>query len=130
MAEVAIFTCSICCEPSGEICVFCTKDACINHRCDRCKRCSDCCECEIPLSAAAPEVVVVEPPREPETQPLAESMQAPTPMEPPVEPEMEPLLESEEPLAATPQPDPGLESDHEPEPGSDLQPPHPEHPIF
>ncbi len=50
--ETAIFTCSICGEPSAEICVYCTKDACANHRCDRCKRCSDCCECEMPLSAA------------------------------------------------------------------------------
>ncbi len=52
MAGTAIFTCSICGEPSTEICTFCTKDACGNHRCDRCKRCSDCCECEVPLSEA------------------------------------------------------------------------------
>ena len=52
MTEATIFTCSICGEPSSEICVCCTKDACGNHRCDRCKRCSDCCECEVPLSAA------------------------------------------------------------------------------
>jgi hypothetical protein len=51
-AETAIFTCSICGEPSKEICVCCTKDACENHRCLRCKRCSDCCECEAPLSAS------------------------------------------------------------------------------
>lgn len=49
--EAAIFRCSICGEPSSEICIFCTKDACGNHRCERCKRCSDCCECEVPLSA-------------------------------------------------------------------------------
>lgn len=49
--ETAVFTCSICGEPSRDICVSCTKDACANHRCVRCKRCSDCCECEIPLSA-------------------------------------------------------------------------------
>jgi hypothetical protein len=49
--EAAIFRCSICGEPSTEICVYCTKDACGNHRCHRCKRCSDCCECEVPLSA-------------------------------------------------------------------------------
>jgi hypothetical protein len=57
----AILTCSICGEPSKDICVYCTKDACSNHRCDRCKRCSDCCECDVPLSAAEapiqPEVV-------------------------------------------------------------------------
>ena len=51
-AEAAVFTCSICGEPSRDICVYCTKDACANHRCERCKRCSDCCECEVPLSAA------------------------------------------------------------------------------
>lgn len=70
MAEAAIFTCSICGERSNEICVYCTKDACGNHRCERCKRCSDCCECEIPLSAAeAPAHSEVEPPAEPEMQP-------------------------------------------------------------
>src|ERR1700675_733559 len=61
MAPAAIFTCSICGEPSSEICVSCTKDACGNHRCERCKRCSDCCECEVPLSAeepAAPELAI------------------------------------------------------------------------
>jgi len=51
--ETAVFTCSICGEPSKDICVFCTKDACANHRCERCRRCSDCCECEVPLSAVA-----------------------------------------------------------------------------
>jgi hypothetical protein len=51
IAETAVFTCSICGEPSSDICVYCTKDACGNHRCDRCKRCSDCCECDVPLSA-------------------------------------------------------------------------------
>ena len=56
MAEAAIFTCSICGERSSEICVYCTKDACGNHRCERCKRCSDCCECDIPLSAAEADV--------------------------------------------------------------------------
>jgi hypothetical protein len=50
-AGTAILTCSICSEPSTDICVYCTKDACANHRCDRCKRCSDCCECDVPLSA-------------------------------------------------------------------------------
>lgn len=49
--EAAIFRCSICGEPSTDICVYCTKDACGNHRCERCKRCSDCCECDLPLSA-------------------------------------------------------------------------------
>jgi hypothetical protein len=65
IAEPAIFTCSICGEPSTDICAYCTKDACANHRCTRCKRCSDCCECEVPLSAAEapaePEAVVEAP---------------------------------------------------------------------
>ncbi len=51
-AGIATLLCSICGEPSHDICVYCTKDACTNHRCDRCKRCSDCCECDVPLSAA------------------------------------------------------------------------------
>ena len=72
IAEPAIFTCSICGEPSSDICAYCTKDACANHRCTRCKRCSDCCECEVPLSAeevpAEPEAVaeVPTPPTIPE----------------------------------------------------------------
>jgi hypothetical protein len=59
-AGIATLVCSICSEPSHDICVYCTKDACSNHRCDRCKRCSDCCECDVPLSAA--EAAPVEPP--------------------------------------------------------------------
>ena len=43
------FNCSICSEPSHDICVYCTKDVCRLHRCQRCLRCSDCCECESPL---------------------------------------------------------------------------------
>ncbi len=39
------FRCSICREPSGEICVWCTKDACALHLCESCHRCSDCCLC-------------------------------------------------------------------------------------
>jgi hypothetical protein len=51
IVNAAVFTCSICGEASVNICSYCTKDACPNHRCERCKRCSDCCECEYPLSA-------------------------------------------------------------------------------
>jgi hypothetical protein len=51
IVNAAIFTCSICGEASANICAYCTKDACSNHRCERCKRCSDCCECDSPLSA-------------------------------------------------------------------------------
>ena len=54
MTEVRTYTCSICGEPSTEICVYCTKDACPNHLCLKCLRCSDCCECEVPLESAAP----------------------------------------------------------------------------
>ena len=39
--------CSICSEPSRDICVNCTKDACENHLCPRCRCCSDCCTCEV-----------------------------------------------------------------------------------
>ena len=54
IVNAAVFTCSICGEASTNICAYCTKDACANHRCERCKRCSDCCECEYPLSAEEP----------------------------------------------------------------------------
>jgi len=47
--EVATFTCSICGETSHHICVYCTKDTCGNHLCERCRRCSDCCQCEVSL---------------------------------------------------------------------------------
>jgi hypothetical protein len=47
------FVCNICGEPSQTICVYCTKDACGNHLCERCHRCSDCCECEVRLEEAA-----------------------------------------------------------------------------
>ena len=78
-AVVATFTCSICGEPSHEICVFCTKDACKNHRCERCKRCSDCCECEVPLS-----LVEAEPEQEIQAaEPVSETAPAtPQPVDP------------------------------------------------
>jgi hypothetical protein len=70
MVNTAVFTCSICGEASHEICAYCTKDACSNHRCARCKRCSDCCECEVPLSAEdAPVAEIVVPEVVPETVP-------------------------------------------------------------
>ncbi len=50
LMEATTFTCSICGEGSREICVFCTKDTCTNHLCERCHRCSDCCECDMPLT--------------------------------------------------------------------------------
>ncbi len=39
--------CHICKESSERICVYCTKDACDNHICDKCRRCSDCCACDL-----------------------------------------------------------------------------------
>jgi hypothetical protein len=76
------YACSICVEPSHDICVYCTKDVCRLHRCQRCLRCSDCCECESPLCLdeepapqpveaaiemeAAPEPSGVEQPTEPD----------------------------------------------------------------
>jgi hypothetical protein len=80
IAEPAIFTCSICGEPSSDICAYCTKDACSNHRCTRCKRCSDCCECEVPLSAAeipAEPEAVAEAPANPPSIPEATDPDAP-----------------------------------------------------
>jgi len=104
MAEAAILTCSICGEPSSEICVFCTKDACGNHRCDRCKRCSDCCECEVPLSTseahAAPEQITPE------------------------------LHQPPEPPAEIPQAEAQSESQPEAEQSEDIPPPHYDNPIF
>jgi hypothetical protein len=52
--EAFIFQCSICGDTSTKLCVYCTKDACNNHLCDRCHRCSDCCLCDLP--ANAPEI--------------------------------------------------------------------------
>jgi hypothetical protein len=87
------FTCSICGEASVSICVYCTKDACPNHLCERCGRCSDCCECDIRLDehpehepAPAEVAVVVEPlaaalpvgaPEAPEPAPPATAPEAP-----------------------------------------------------
>ena len=50
LMEPTTFSCSICGEASRDICVFCTKDACVNHLCERCRRCSDCCGCDVPLT--------------------------------------------------------------------------------
>src|ERR1700748_468481 len=68
IVNAAVFTCSICGEASVNICSYCTKDACSNHRCERCKRCSDCCECEVPFSAEEPVLpeIAAEPVPEPE----------------------------------------------------------------
>lgn len=76
--EPAVFTCSICGEPSTSICAYCTKDACENHRCTRCKRCSDCCECEVPLSEQTAAEHVSEP------NAVPEPATPPTPIRPPL----------------------------------------------
>jgi hypothetical protein len=102
-AEAAIFTCSICGEPAGEICVYCTKDACVNHRCDRCKRCSDCCECEIPLSAAEAPIILEE-----------------------VEIQTEPTVQLDAPAEHQPH----SESSLAPEQNAEPAPPQTENPIF
>jgi len=89
IVNAAVFTCSICGEPSSNICAYCTKDACANHRCERCKRCSDCCECEVPLSA---EEAVAEPESLPPAEesvfaePVEETFPEPTDPEEPTEP--------------------------------------------
>lgn len=112
----AIFVCSICGEPAGEICVFCTKDACVNHRCDRCKRCSDCCECDVPLSAAeAPALPGVEPAPEPAA--VESSIEHSEPET--TESEVEARLVEGEP-----------QSESTPEPSEDFPPPQPQNPIF
>jgi hypothetical protein len=107
-AEAAIFVCSICGEPAGGICVYCTKDACGNHRCDRCKRCSDCCECEIPLSAAEAPIILEE---EVVIQP-----DSPVQLEASAEP--------------PPQPEHQLKNNLTPEQDPEAPPPPTENPIF
>jgi hypothetical protein len=98
IVQAPVFTCNICGEPSTNICAYCTKDACANHRCERCKRCSDCCECEVPLSAveaAAPEAVA-----EPSPEPAVESAITDfvTPFEPIVLSESTALAEPQDPI--------------------------------
>ncbi|MEO7144743.1 MAG: hypothetical protein ABI165_14690 [Bryobacteraceae bacterium] len=56
MTETQMFACSICAESSSDICVYCTKDACANHLCERCHRCSDCCECNVRRQAPGEEI--------------------------------------------------------------------------
>lgn len=64
--EASVFICSICGDPSREICVYCTNDACANHLCERCHRCSDCCACDMPVfSQQVNGHAVVEPPVSP-----------------------------------------------------------------
>lgn len=90
IVNTAIFTCSICGEASSNICAYCTKDACSNHRCERCKRCSDCCECEFPLSAEEP--IAAEEPLVAQEPPIVEAVTEP-----------DPELESAQPVPYAPQ---------------------------
>jgi hypothetical protein len=108
-AGTAILTCSICSEPSTDICVYCTKDACLNHRCDRCKRCSDCCECDMPLSAEVLPEVSAEVP--------AEEIH----MEPPIEPLVEPAVYDEASIFA-PEPEQLPLSEEAPPPNEEFIP--------
>jgi hypothetical protein len=50
--ETQVFVCSICSQPSRDICVSCTKDTCENHLCAKCLCCSDCCVCEMTRTTA------------------------------------------------------------------------------
>src|ERR1700689_2978009 len=92
IVNAAIVTCNIC--------SYCTKDACANHRCERCKRCSDCCECEFPLSAEEP--LAMEAVMEPEPQPELE-LESKSEPEPEIAPDLDP-----EPLPTQP-PAPAME---------------------
>ena len=95
------YACSICVEPSHDICVYCTKDVCHSHRCQRCLRCSDCCECESPLCL--------------DEEPLAEVVVAEAPVEAILEPEFAIPEEVPEPAAdAAMEPDPASPDEHFP----------------
>src|ERR1022692_3923860 len=85
------FNCTICGEESTRICVWCTKDTCANHLCEKCGRCSDCCECEVPLEPVQEPAPVHEPPL---------PVQEPTPM--PGEPE--PPVQDPTPMPGEPAP--------------------------
>lgn len=99
IVNAAIFTCSICGEPSVNICAYCTKDACGNHRCERCKRCSDCCECDVPLSAEEPVPMEIAVEAAPEV--IGESISDPEAEVQPAE-----ILEAENPPVESFEPDP------------------------
>lgn len=61
MNEPRTFSCTICGDPSTQICEYCTKDTCPNHLCSKCLRCSDCCECEVPLDTVSDQPPAPEP---------------------------------------------------------------------
>jgi hypothetical protein len=146
MTPTLTFTCSICSEPSKEICAYCTKDACRNHRCARCQRCSDCCECESPLAAAEepqPEIIetaLAEPPGgfgdmppEPLGAPWLDVLERDAPFPtPPLEPDPPPAPQPPDPFPQPepePRPEPPLPRPWmglPPQPGPEPEPPIPE----
>ena len=80
------FNCTICGEESTRICVWCTKDTCANHLCQKCARCSDCCECEVPLTEPLQEPAMVHsaPAEQAVSAPPPAPQDPPPPQEPPV----------------------------------------------
>lgn len=115
MIEIATFVCSICGETSTDICVYCTKDTCTNHRCLRCLRCSDCCECEVPLTAGGPDDEPASPPVH--AEPVPEPMPQPEPI---AEVEPEPVAAAEP--GSVPDAEPGSVRDAEPGSVRDAEP--------
>jgi hypothetical protein len=112
------FACSICVEPSHDICVYCTKDVCRLHRCQRCLRCSDCCECESPLCLdeeppiEAPIEALVEPVVEMPIELAGEAVEIET--EVPVEESIAPEPVREPSELETTEPDPESPGEHLP----------------
>jgi hypothetical protein len=74
VTETTTYSCSICSEPSTDICIWCTKDACRNHHCHRCHRCSDCCECDVPVADSEEVEQVAKPVAEPVTPDVIEQV--------------------------------------------------------
>ena len=89
------FNCTICGEESTRICVWCTRDNCVNHLCEKCGRCSDCCECQLPLEEPVHEAARTLAPY-PHTAPESEPPPLPDPDQFPEE-EPEPDLATEMP---------------------------------
>ena len=102
MTPTLTFTCSICGEPSGDICIYCTKDACSNHVCEKCHKCSDCCECEVRLEERSEVVAAVVAPLVAEVSVNAE-VEETAPVVVPVDGSA-PLVETAEPAVENPAP--------------------------
>ncbi len=117
------------------ICVYCTKDACPNHLCERCGRCSDCCECDVRLEEHLPILEnAIEHPME---QALVDGVMTMTP--PPLAPEQwaEPqaghLKDDSQASDPAPSPEPAELSNPEPSDPAPLPEPHsadPQHPSY